>query len=53
MAPVKIIVEAPAVIEPALTLKLLPIIVELLPNDKVEFELGLEILKKLVLPESV
>ena len=46
MAPVKIIVEAPAVIEPALTLKLPP-------NDKVEFELGLEILKKLVLPESV
>ena len=51
--PVKIIVEVPPLIEPALTIKLFPIVVVLFPNDKVEFELGLEILLKLVLPVRV
>ena len=51
--PVKIIVEVPPLIEPALTIKLFPIVVVLFPNDKVELELGLEILLKLVLPVRV
>lgn len=51
--PVKIIVEVPPLIEPALTLKLFAIVVALLPNDRVELELGLEILKKLVFPVIV
>ena len=53
VVPVKIIVEVPPLIEPALTLKLFPIVVILVPNDKVELALGFEILKKLVLPVSV
>jgi hypothetical protein len=51
--PVKIIVEVPPLIEPPLTLKLFPIVVVLLPNDKVELELGFEILLKLVFPATV
>ena len=51
--PVKIIVEVPPLIDPALTLKLFPIVVVLFPKDKVELELGFETLKKLVFPVIV
>lgn len=53
VVPIKIIVEVPPLIEPALTLKLFPIVVVLVPNDNVELALGFEILKKVVFPVSV